>query len=102
MDILAELQSGNLLVIGLACCALAVIGTALLFGLQLITGLVSAIGALVDVIVGIVGGGPTAWCGCLLAVIGCGACAGGTVFMANLLAACGTPQATNFCTLFGR
>ena len=49
----------------------------------------------------IVAGGPVTWCGCLLAVLGCGACGLLATTLMSIYSSCGTAQAVNFCRIFG-
>ncbi|NJO84724.1 MAG: hypothetical protein HC828_19465 [Blastochloris sp.] len=63
--------------------------------------LVGALGDLAGIVTGIAGGGPVAWCGCLLGLGVCGLCGFFALAVASLFASCGTPNAVNFCALFG-
>jgi hypothetical protein len=93
---------GTVLTLGAGLCLLALVGVVLFFGLQIFATFFSAIGSLFDVVTGFVSGGPGLWCGCAVLLAVLGACAVFTSFTVTALQACGTPQATNLCSLFGR
>lgn len=83
-------------------CGLCVIGVVLSFGLQVFGIVFEVLGTLIEFVTGFISGGPVAWCGCIFALLGLGGCALLISFVTSTLSACGTPQATNFCALFGR
>jgi hypothetical protein len=97
------LQGNNIYVLlGACCCGLCVVGLAL-----------SILGPFVNIAVGIVGMildlastlfelGPVPGCGCVIVAALVGAVLLAAAIMVSLTSTCGTPQATNFCTLFGR
>lgn len=89
-----NLDVGTLLLISIVLVFLCVIGLLLLFGFQLIgSTLVNVVG----IVMTIIGGGPQMWCGCLVLLLACAACAG----LALLYSTCTTnPSAMNFCLLF--
>ncbi|CAG1771568.1 hypothetical protein BAC2_01797 [uncultured bacterium] len=94
-----DLSSAPLLICG--SCVLCLVGGVLLFGLQIVGGLLGAAGDILEVFVGLVSGGPAQWCGCLGLIFGIGICAAVIFAAAAGLSACET-NPTNFCTLFGR
>lgn len=101
-EFLQSLDPGNPLVLAGACALLCVAGLALTLGMQAISGLLEALASLAGMLMELLAGGPVAWCGCLALlalVIG-----GGIVLLLLVqgLAACGTPEAINFCELLGR
>jgi len=101
-EFLQSLDPDNPLVLAAACALLCVAGLALTLGLQAISGLLEVLASLAGMLMELLAGGPVAWCGCLALlalVIG-----GGIVLLLLVqgLAACGTPEAINFCELLGR
>jgi hypothetical protein len=71
-------------------------------GLQVIGGLLGAFSSIFEIAFDVLSGGPVAWCGCIVLIVGCG---GGTlliVILAQGLSSCGTPQAINFCSFIGQ
>jgi hypothetical protein len=102
LDFLQNIDPGLLILIaggcGLLCVVLVVIST--LF--QVFGTVFEVFTSLFEFVFGLAGGGPLGGCGCLFAAVGCGACALVGVTIANVLTTCGTPEAVNFCRLFGR
>ncbi len=97
------LQGANIWVLlGVGCCGLCVVGLIL----SAVAPIFDLIGGLLELIVNLVTGlfgvGPIPGCGCavLIAVVGGVLLIG--AFLAAVLSTCGTTDATNFCTLFGR
>lgn len=92
----------NPLLLGAGLCLLCVVGGALVFGAQIIASILEVFGTAVGVVGGFISGGPGLWCGCVfvLVLVGIGAVVAGLIV--STLQACGTPAATNFCSLFGR
>lgn len=101
MDVLQNLNGGSLSLILVGLCALCLVGFVLIFGVHIIGAALEAVGHGLAIILHILSGGPTQWCGCLLAIGGCGVVALVIYVAATALAACGT-NPTNFCALFGR
>ena len=93
----------NLLVFGgLGCVALCGIGIVLFFGMQAIGAAVGTFAGLFDIFGQILGGGPISWCGCAAVIVGIVACVGVVLLAGSALSTCGTPDAMNICTFFGR
>ena len=91
------LQNANVLTLAVGCGVLCVVGLLLFFGLQILgTGLHTVVG-IVQVLGGIVNGGPIAWCGCLAVIFVCAAVAGGALLFASCKA---NPTSMNFCLFF--
>lgn len=61
-----------------------------------------ALSSVLDIFFNLVMGEPLTGCGCLLMVGFCAFAACAAAFVASVLSTCGTPEAVNFCTLFGR
>jgi hypothetical protein len=94
---MAFLQNANVLTLALGCGVLCVVGLLLFFGLQILgTGLHTVVG-IVQVLGGIVNGGPIAWCGCLAVIFVCVAVVGGALLFASCKA---NPTSMNFCLFF--
>ncbi|QPC81132.1 hypothetical protein G4Y79_15625 [Phototrophicus methaneseepsis] len=89
--------------VGLAlCCSLAcVVVIVLVVGLQAVGVAFESVAHLAEFLLGILAGGPLAWCGCLVAIgvlMGCGVVAMGFL---NVMGTCGTPAQVNLCRLLG-
>lgn len=97
---LEQLLSGSNLPVLLAagCCLLCVIGVLI----TVLTPVFNLLGGLLDIASALFSVGPLPGCGCVvaLAVVGglilCGA------MVLSVAGTCGTPEAANFCILFGR
>jgi hypothetical protein len=101
VDFLQNMDSGTIfwIVVGLSlCCGVLILVS---FGLQIIGNVVGLFSGITDFFFGILGGGPQSWCGCLVLVGGCGMCGVLVWAMYGFLQTCGTPNAVNFCRLFG-
>ncbi len=101
-ELIQSLDPNNPLVLGGACALLCVIGLVLSLGMQALGGVLELFSGLAGIIMELLSGGPVAWCGCLalLALLVGGGIA--AVMLVQGLAACGTPEAINFCALIGR
>jgi hypothetical protein len=96
------LQNQNGLVLLAGCCvALFVFGGIIGFILQIFGFGFGIIINFVNVVLGVITGGPLAWCGCILVIFGCAGCGVVTLAVAQVLPRCGTAQAVNLCKLFG-
>jgi hypothetical protein len=85
---------GTLLLIGIVLVALCLVIPLLLFGFQIIS---STLINLIGLVMTILGGGPTVWCGCLVLLLACALCAGGVLLYSTCNA---NPSSMNFCMLF--
>lgn len=91
---LANMDVGALLLISVVLVFLCVVALLLFFGFQLIG---STFFNLIELVMTVIGGGPQLWCGCLVLLLACAACAG----VALLYSTCSAnPSAMNFCLLF--
>jgi len=97
-----QIDASSLPTIVLALCGCCLLGLILSFAFQILGIVGSLLGVIFDVIGGLIGGGPGVWCGCLAALGGIAVCGLLAYVIISGLQACGTPQATNLCTLFGR
>jgi hypothetical protein len=99
MDFVQNLDLGNLLVLTVGAVLLCVVGVVLFFGLQIVGTTFGLFTNFIDLFTDILGGGPIAWCGCLLVLLTCVGCVG----IALLAVTCSSnPTAMNFCSLFPR
>lgn len=99
MDFLQNLNVGTF---ALALGGLCVLGVILFVVVNVVGSAFGVVFNVVDVFFDLLTGGPLSMCGCVLGLIACGGCACIAAFAASVLSTCGTPQAMNFCLLFGR
>ncbi len=92
-----DLTTLALILVGL--CAVGVVAFIVVHIFGLFAGVFTGI---FHLIAHLISGGPVAWCGCLMAVLGVGMCGLLTVTMVSIYSSCGTAQAVNFCRFFGR
>jgi hypothetical protein len=97
-----NIDAGSAILLVLGCAVLCVVGFVLMSALQFIGGILEFFGSFLGMFFEILSGGPVSWCGCLLALVGLAGCCIVALLIAQSLATCGTPQATNFCSLFGQ
>ncbi len=94
MQLSQTTDTGTLLLIGIVLVALCLIIPLLLFGLRVVG---SSLFNILGLVITILSGGPTMWCGCLVLLLACGLCVGGVL----LYSTCSTnPSSMNFCLLF--
>ena len=96
------IDGNNLVLLALGCVCLCGIGFVLLAGFSVVGGFFEIFSSVIEMALQIISGGPISWCGCLFVLFVCG---GGTllaIMLAQGLSSCGTPQAINFCSLFGQ
>ena len=99
---LQNFNANSALTIAAICGGLCLVAVILFFGLQLISGTFGVVIGIVELFVHVFSGGPIAWCGCLLLLASCAVCSGIVIALLTILPKCGTPEAVNFCQLFGR
>lgn len=102
MDLFQNMTPDGAFLLALGCVLLCGVGVLLFLGLQIIGGVFDIVSGVLGLFFDILGGGPVSWCGCLLFLVALFACGGLTLLGAQALATCGTPDAVNLCTLFGR
>ena len=102
MDLSQLLNGENTILIALGCVCLCVVGFVLMSGLQIVGGLLGTVSSVVEIVFDVLSGGPVSWCGCLVLLFVCVGGVGGAYLISQALASCGTPQAINLCSLFGR
>jgi len=100
MDILQNIDPSLLPYIGVGCALLCVVLIVIGFVLQAVSGCFEVDVGVMEIVVGILQGGPVAWCGCVLLVLGLLGCSG-LVFLYLNAPASSAEQATNFCRWFG-
>lgn len=101
MNLLRQIDLNTLVTLvgcGFACLIMAgVLGTILHF----VGAGLSIISSILHIFFSLINGGPVVWCGCLLALMACGACSLVTLALLAALPNCGTSHALNICRLFG-
>lgn len=99
-DFLQQIDPGTAVLIVVGCVLLCGVLILLLFGLQVLGALLSALTGCFHVFGGILAGGPVAWCGCGLLLMACALCAGIGLFVATAIPNCQT-NPVMFCRFFG-
>jgi hypothetical protein len=102
VEILQNIDPGNAAIIGLACACLCGLGFILVTGLHVVTSVLGVLGGLFEIVFEILGGGPVAWCGCLVGVAACAGLIGLAILLVQAFSTCGTAQAINLCSLLGQ
>ncbi len=102
MDFLQSIDSSNAILIALGCACLCGVLFVLMAGLQVVGGVLETFLSLFGMFFDVLSGGPVAWCGCLVAVLGCVGLVGLGILLTQALSTCGTPQAINFCSIIGQ
>jgi hypothetical protein len=97
-----DLQNLDIGLTILVLAGLCAVGVVLLLLLQVLGTVFGFVFNILEVVGGVIQGGPMAWCGCLVGLLVCGGCGIGIAVTVSLLSSCGTPDAVNFCSLFGR
>lgn len=101
MDFLQTLDSNTITLILLGAGVLCIGGIVLFFLSQVLGILGGIIGGLASLVGGFASN-PLSCCGCLVAIAVAVVCGGFIWVIAGAVSACGTPAATNLCTLLGR
>jgi hypothetical protein len=97
------LQGNNVYVLlGVCCCGLCIIGVVLSVVMPFLDIVMGLAGMVIDFAGMLFQAGPVPGCGCVVVVAFVVAVLVVGLLMTSVLSGCGTPQATNFCTLFGR
>lgn len=100
MYLLQNIDPAHVPLIAVGCALLCAVVVVIGFLLQAVSSIFDFIAGLVEVAVEIMQGGPVAWCGCTLLVLGLLACAGFTFLYLNAPESCAT-NPTRFCQWFG-
>lgn len=100
MDLLQNIDHSQLPLVAVGCALLCVAVVVVGFLLQAISGVFEVITGLIEIVVEIMQGGPVAWCGCALLIIGLIACAGFAFLYLQAPETCAA-HPTHFCQWFG-
>ncbi len=100
MELLQNIDPSHLPFIAVGCALLCVALLVIGFLLQAVSSLFDVVAGLIQVALEIAQGGPIAWCGCSLLIIGLIACAGIAFLFLNAPESCAI-QPTRFCQWFG-
>lgn len=100
MEFLQTLDWGTLLPLILICGVILGILVIVLVVFQILGGVIGAIGGIFQFFMGILTGGPIAWCGCLVLIGGCGFCGLLSIALIRTIQSCDTNY-TNFCRILG-
>lgn len=100
MDLLSNIDPSHLPYVAVGCALLCVAAVVIGFLLQAVSSIFDVIAGLIGFAGEIVQGGPFAWCGCTLLIIGLIACAGFTFLYLNAPENCAV-HPTRFCQWFG-
>ncbi len=95
MNTLPQIEPGSLLLIIAGLCALAVI-------VMVVLPLVGTLFDIIGVVGGLLTGDPSSCCGCAIFVALLSVCGLVAAFALSVLSSCGTSEAVNFCSFFGR
>jgi hypothetical protein len=101
MDFLQNIDVGTIILLGGIC----LIGVIILIAINILGGALGIVGDLIGAVTGLIGGvtgNPISCCGCLALIGVIVVCGGAVLLISGTLSGCGTDQATNLCTLFGR
>lgn len=100
MNFLNNLDPNLVPYIGVCCALLCVVIFVVGFAMQVLGGFFDIFTQGLGLIFDILGGGPIAWCGCLLGIFGLIACAGFVMIILNAGSSCAVDY-TNFCQWLG-
>ncbi len=100
MELLQNIDPAHLPWIAVGCALLCVALVVIGFLLQAISSIFDVIAGVIEVAVDVAQGGPVAWCGCTLLIIGLIACAGFAFLYLNAPESC-AEHPTRFCQWFG-
>lgn len=101
MEAVQNIDIGTALLLGVGLAGLCIVVIILFLGVQIIGSVVGALTSVAGLASGVLAD-PFSCCGCLVlggAISICGVIA---LIMLQGLSTCGTPEAINFCTFFGR
>ncbi len=96
-----EIESGNLVMLALGAACLCGVAVVLMMLLNFVGDFFGAFFSLFGVFFDVLSGGPVSWCGCVVTLALVAGCGWFAWMMIQALSTCGTPQAVNFCSLFG-
>lgn len=96
-----EIESGNIIILAVGAACLCGVAVVLIMLLQFVGDVFGVLFSIFGVFFDVLSGGPVSWCGCLFSVALLGGCGWFAWTLIQALSTCGTPQAVNFCNLFG-
>lgn len=100
MELLQNIDPALLPYIAVGCPLLCAVIVVIGFALQTVGSFFDVIFGFIQAATGILEGGPMAWCGCILLLLGCIACAGIVFLFATAPGNC-AEYPTRFCEWFG-
>ena len=100
MDILQSIDPAHLPFIAVGCALLCIALLVIGFMLQALSGIIDLSLGILGAFVDLLQGGPVAWMGCALAIVGLAGCGGVAWLLINAPASCAA-HPTNFCRWFG-
>ena len=100
MEILQNIDPGLLPYIAVGCALLCVVILVIGFLLQAVGSIFEVIFGFAEVVIDLLQGGPIAWLGCLLLILGGLGVAGAVFLLLNAPTSCAA-NPTNFCRWFG-
>ncbi len=100
MEILPSIDPTHLPYLAVGCALLCLAALVIGFLLQALSGIFDVLFGLIEIVVDMLQGGPVAWCGCLVLLVGLAAAAGAVLLVLNAPGAC-AEHPTNFCRWFG-
>lgn len=98
---LPNIDPSMLIIVVVGVAALCAAAVFLFLVLQVLGGAIGAIGGLFGLVMQVLGGGPLAWCGCILLLFVCVFCALISLLALATLNSCGTSNPVNFCQFLG-
>lgn len=101
MELLQNVNGGTALLLVAGLCVLCLVLPFLFSGLSIIGSVIGIFADILGALFGVLNGGPASWCGCLVAIGGCGFLVLVIAVITSGLSSCPT-NPTNFCALFGR
>lgn len=100
MEILQSIDPVLLPFIAVGCALLCVVVIVIVFLLQAVSSIFEVVFGFAEVVIELLQGGPIAWCGCLLLIVGGLGIAGGVFLLLNAPSSCAA-HPTYFCRWFG-
>ena len=100
MELLQNIDPTHLPYVAVGCALLCLVALVIGFLLQAVSGIFDVVVGLFGVVIDMLQGGPVAWCGCLVLLVGLAAAAGAVLLYFNAPEAC-AEYPTNFCRWFG-
>ncbi len=100
MDLLQNIDPAHLPYIAAGCALLCIVVFVIGFLLQAVSGIFNVALGLFELLIDLLQGGPVAWCGCVVLLLGFVAFAGGIFLLLNAPESCAA-HPTRFCQWFG-